>query len=110
MSSVPTATGIARLGCPDDPRYPRLKLALAEAQVADLHPGDAIYIPPMWWHHVASLERLNALVNDWWEPVPASGYAPDTALGCLMHCILAFRLLPSAERAVEDVAGPLRVR
>jgi hypothetical protein len=93
------AIGIARLDRPDDPRYPRLKLALAEAQAADLHPGDAIYIPPMWWHHVESLERINALVNYWWKPVPASGYAPNTALGCLMHCILTFRSLPPAERA-----------
>lgn len=93
------AIGIARLDRPDDPRFPRLKDALAEAQVADLHPGDAIYIPPMWWHHVESLARINALVNYWWKPVPATGQAPNTALGCLMHCILTFRSLPPAERA-----------
>jgi hypothetical protein len=91
--------GIARLDRPDDPRHPRLKLALAAAQVAELHPGDAIYIPPLWWHHVESLQRINALVNYWWKPVLADGHAPDTALGCLMHCILAFRSLPSVERA-----------
>lgn len=93
------AIGMARLDRPDDPRYPRLKDALAAAQLAELHPGDAIYIPPMWWHHVESLARINALVNYWWKPVPAGGDAPDTALGCLMHCILAFRSLPPAERA-----------
>jgi hypothetical protein len=93
------AIGIARLDRPDDPRFPRLKDALAEAQVADLHPGDAIYIPPMWWHHVESLAQINALVNYWWKPVPATGLAPNTALGCLMHCILTFRSLPPAERA-----------
>lgn len=93
------AIGIARLDRPEDPRFPRLKLALAEAQVAELHPGDAIYIPPMWWHHVESLQRINALVNYWWRPVPAGGHALGTALGCLMHSILAFRSLPPAERA-----------
>ena len=93
------AIGMARLDRPDDPRYPRLKDALAAAQVAELHPGDAIYIPPMWWHHVESLEQINALVNYWWKPVPAGGDAPATALGCLMHCILVFRALPPAERA-----------
>ncbi len=93
------AIGMARLDRPDDPRFPRLKHALAEALVADLRPGDAIYIPPMWWHHVESLERINALVNYWWKPVPAGAPAPGTALGCLMHCILAFRSLPPAERA-----------
>jgi len=93
------AIGMARLDRPDDPRYPRLKEALAAAQVAELHPGDAIYIPPMWWHHVESLQQINALVNYWWKPVPAGGDAPATALGCLMHCILVFRSLPPAERA-----------
>lgn len=93
------AIGLARLDRPDDPRFPRLKHALAAAQVAELRPGDAIYIPPMWWHHVESLARINALVNYWWKPVPAGGDAPDTALGCLMHCILVFRSLPPAERA-----------
>lgn len=92
------AISIARLDRPDDPRFPRLKLALASAQVAELRPGDAIYIPPMWWHHVASLERINALVNYWWKPRPAQGYSQQTALGCLLHCILSFKSLPAAER------------
>lgn len=93
------AIGMARLDRPDDPRFPRLKLALAEAQVAELGPGDAIYIPPMWWHHVESLQRINALVNYWWKSRPVNGYAPETALGCLMHCILTFKSLAPAERA-----------
>ena len=100
LDFAPTGAAIsmARLDHPDDPRFPRLKLALAHAQVAELRPGDAIYIPSMWWHHVASLERLNALVNYWWSPRAADGYAPNTALGCLMHCILAFKSLPPSQR------------
>lgn len=93
------AISLARLDRPDDPRYPRLKLALAEAQSADLHPGDAIYIPPLWWHHVESLEQLNALVNYWWSPVDVPGYVTGHARAALFHCLLAFRALPSAERA-----------
>ncbi|WP_347259971.1 cupin-like domain-containing protein [Rudaea sp.] len=92
------AIGMARLDRPDDPRWPRLKAALAAAQVAELDAGDAIYIPPMWWHHVESLEKLNALVNYWWKFVRSDGYAPPTALGCLMHDILAFKSLPPAEK------------
>lgn len=93
------AIGVARLDQVDDPRYPRLRDALAAAQSAELHAGDAIYIPPLWWHHVASLERLNALVNYWWQPQAPGGSAAHTALGCLLHCILAFKSLPAAERA-----------
>jgi hypothetical protein len=100
LEFAPTGAAIsmARLDRPDDPRYPRLKTALAAAQVADLEAGDAIYIPPMWWHHVASLEKLNALVNYWWKFVRSDGYAPSTALGCLMHDILALKSLPAAEK------------
>jgi hypothetical protein len=93
------AIGIARLDRPDDPRFPKLKLALARAQVAELQPGDAIYIPPMWWHHVESLRRINALMNYWWKPVPVNGHVSETAMGCLLHCILTFKSLPPAERA-----------
>jgi len=93
------AIGMARLDRPGDPRFPRLKTALAAAQVAELAPGDAIYIPPMWWHHVESLERLNAMVNYWWKPVTGDGYASDQALGALMHCILSFKSLTAGEKA-----------
>lgn len=93
------AIGIARLDRLDDPRFPRLREALAHAQQAELEPGDAIYMPPLWWHHVESLLPLNALVNYWWRPNPRDRYVPDTALGCLMHCLLTFRNLPPAQRA-----------
>jgi hypothetical protein len=92
------AISLARLDRPDDPRFPRLRLALEQSQSAELAPGDAIYIPPMWWHHVASLARVNALVNYWWKPVPAGGVAPATALGALMHAILVFGSLGAGER------------
>lgn len=92
------AISVARLDRPDDPRFPRLKEALAHSQVAELRPGDAIYMPPMWWHHVASLEPLNALVNYWWKSTTASGHAAPPALECLMHCIVSLKPLPRAER------------
>lgn len=93
------AISLARLDRPDDPRFPRLKLALAAAQSAELHEGDAIYIPPLWWHHVESLEQLNALVNYWWNPVDLPGYRSGHARAALFHCLLAFRALPADQRA-----------
>jgi len=101
LDFAPTGAAIsmARLDRPDDPRFPRLKLALAEARTADLSPGDAIYIPPMWWHHVTSLGKLNALVNYWWRPEQGTGLVPQTRLGGLLHCILLFKSLPATERA-----------
>jgi hypothetical protein len=101
LDFAPTAAAIslARLDASADPRYPRLKDALAQAQVAVLEPGDAIYMPPLWWHHVASLERLNALVNYWWRSAAFPGHVAEPPQDALMHCILALKSLPPAERA-----------
>lgn len=97
---APTAAAISlpRLNQRDDPRYPRLKDALANAVVAELEPGDAIYIPPIWWHHVESLDELNALVNYWWQTAVFPGHVAEPGLHALMHAILAFKSLPRAER------------
>jgi hypothetical protein len=37
---------------PDLERFPRYRAAMAVGQVADLEPGDAIYLPALWWHGV----------------------------------------------------------
>ncbi len=84
------------LNKPDFERYPRFAKALEHAQVAELGPGDAIFIPSMWWHHVEGLENFNILVNHWWRTVPAHMGAPGDAL---LHAILNIRDLPAAERA-----------
>jgi hypothetical protein len=70
----------------------------AVAQAADLAPGDAIYIPALWWHHVESLEPFNVLVNYWWHEVVGDGALADSAFDALLHGILAIRGLPPATR------------
>lgn len=60
------AISLASLEAPDFERFPRLRDALATAQVAEMEPGDALYIPKYWWHHVQSLDPFNVLVNYWW--------------------------------------------
>ena len=77
---------------PDFDRFPRFREALAHAQVADLEPGDAIYMPPLWWHHVQSLAQVNMLVNYWWEAPPSPG------LDGLIYATAALRSLPPAQR------------
>ena len=51
---------------PDFARFPRFRTALEHALTTELAPGDAIYIPTRWWHHVISLDLCNVLVNYWW--------------------------------------------
>jgi hypothetical protein len=65
------------------------------ARVAELAPGDALFIPSMWWHHVESLDSFNVLVNYWWRQSPAYMDAP---IGALMMAIMTVRDLPPAQR------------
>ena len=83
---------------PDFERYPRFREALAAAHTADLAPGDAIFIPPLWWHHVESLESFNVLVNYWWHDSQGDGALADSAFDALLHGILGIRALPPATR------------
>ena len=51
---APTGAPISLVdfSAPDFERFPRFHAAVAHAFVAELGPGDAIFIPPLWWHHV----------------------------------------------------------
>jgi hypothetical protein len=80
---------------PDFARFPHFREALKVARVAELEPGDAIFIPSMWWHHVEALEPFNVLVNYWWRDTPRFLGQPQDALN---HAILAIRDLPDDEK------------
>jgi hypothetical protein len=80
---------------PDFEAFPRFRAALENAQVAELAPGDAIWIPSMWWHHVEGLEMLNVLINYWWNATPAWMDAPASVLD---YALLALRDLPRRQR------------
>lgn len=41
----------------------------ARAVAVELLPGDTLYIPSLWWHHVRS-EELSVSVNVWWAARP----------------------------------------
>ncbi|MDB5457585.1 MAG: transcription factor jumonji jmjc protein [Caulobacter sp.] len=81
---------------PDLARFPRFRQAFAAAQVADLDAGDALFVPKYWWHHVASLDPYNVLVNYWWGD-GAAGL--ERANDCFLTALLALKDLPPGERA-----------
>jgi ribosomal protein L16 Arg81 hydroxylase len=70
---------------PDMDRFPRYREALEAAFVAELEPGDAIYIPYLWWHGVQSLSAFNVLVNYWWNRDEASARYPFVLLLQLVY-------------------------
>lgn len=80
---------------PDDPRFPRFCEVRDQALQAELQPGDAIYIPKLWWHQVEGMSSFNALVNYWWDAFSSGPDAPSTSL-LLSMITIAER--PAAER------------
>ena len=83
------------LSRPDFERYPRFADALANAQVAELEPGDAVVYPAMWWHNVEALDAFNVLANYWWNAAPPFVDSPQVTL---LHGLLSLRARPAQER------------
>lgn len=89
------AVSVVDFAAPDFGRYPRFRQALAAGQSAELEPGDAIFIPSMWWHHVQGLDAFNVLVNYWWSSSPA--HIP-TPMHALYHALWTVRDRPEREK------------
>ena len=80
---------------PDLEQFPNYAQAEAVAQQAVLEPGDAVYIPALWWHGVESLEGLNILVNYWWG---GQTEGTPSANDSMMHSMLSIAKLSPAKR------------
>ena len=97
LDFAPTGAAMSLVQCanPDFDRFPRFRAALAAACVAELGPGDALFIPTLWWHHVESLDRkLNILVNYWWKGALGTVERTESAMDCLLHSLLNVRPMP----------------
>jgi hypothetical protein len=91
----PPPLSIVDVEAPDLERFPRFAQALRTAQVAELSPGDALFIPRHWWHHVTSLDSYNAMVNYWWG---AHSPGLENPYDCFLSALLALKDLPQSER------------
>jgi hypothetical protein len=81
---------------PDLKKHPRFAKALEAAWQADLGPGDALYMPSLTWHAVASLDELGAMINFWWR----EGEPPLlTPINALYHAVITMKNLPPKELA-----------
>jgi hypothetical protein len=89
-------TSLVDLAAPDFERHPRFREALAAAETAELGPGDALYLPSLWWHGVASLDPFGAMVNFWWRDAEPPTMTP---LNALYHAAITMKDLPPRELA-----------
>lgn len=85
---------------PDFEQHPRFAEALEHARQAELGPGDALYMPSLWWHAVASLDELGAMVNFWWRDAEPPLLTP---LNALYHAVITMKNLPPKELAAWRV-------
>ncbi|MDE1914539.1 MAG: cupin-like domain-containing protein [Sphingomonadales bacterium] len=87
---------LAAVAAPGDARFPRFEAARSRALTVELAPGDALYLPKLWWHQVEATEPFNVLVNYWWD-----GFAtgPDNPQTMMMLAMIAIADRPLAERA-----------
>lgn len=89
-------SSLVDVDAPDFERFPRFREALAHAQVAELEPGDVLYMPSLWWHAVRSTGPVSAMINYWWRDAAADAISPMKAL---MLAIMTLRDTAPEERA-----------
>jgi len=95
LTPAGTPVSMVDADAPDRDLYPLYAEAEKHALTAELEPGDAIFIPYLWWHAVRSLDPVSILVNYWW-----SDHAlPTSPVQAMLHALLAFRDLPPSRRA-----------
>ena len=89
------AVSVVDFANPDFERHPLFRDALAAGQLAEVSPGDAVFIPSMWWHHIEALSPFNTLVNYWWGT--SAAFIP-TPMNALHHALWALRDRPEREK------------
>jgi hypothetical protein len=84
---------------PDFDLHPKFHQALDNALVAELEPGDAIYIPILWWHHVQALGGVNVLVN-YWQGGSINGSTKPVPADTILMAMLTIRDLPLVQKNI----------
>jgi hypothetical protein len=75
--------------------FPLFEEIRDQALTAELQPGDALYLPKLWWHQVESIAPFNGLVNYWWDAFSAG---PDAPYAALLLSMITIAERPAIER------------
>ena len=71
---------LAASSAPDDARFPLFREVRDQAWVCELGPGDALYLPKLWWHQVESLAPSTASSTTGGTRFAAGPDSPYTSL------------------------------
>ncbi|BDF93932.1 MULTISPECIES: cupin-like domain-containing protein [Pseudoalteromonas] len=83
---------------PDLTKFPKFSNVKDQVLKASLNEGEALFIPPLWWHNVKATEKINILINYWWKnEINEQGINSDYS-DSLLHSILTIRHLPEHQR------------
>jgi hypothetical protein len=75
--------------------YPRFEAVRDQALSVELGPGDALYLPKLWWHQVEATAPVNILINYWWDATRAG---PDAPYAAMLLAMITLAERPSEER------------
>ena len=87
---------LAASSAPNAEKFPLFEPFRDSALIAELGPGDALFLPKLWWHQVEGTAPFNCLVNYWWDAFRSGPDAPYTAM---LLAMIAIAERPPAERA-----------
>lgn len=87
---------LAASSAPDPALYPDFEPLRDSAMTAELEPGDALFLPKLWWHQVEGTAPFNGLVNYWWD---AFRIGPDAPYTAMLLAMIAISERPAPERA-----------
>ncbi|MDE1939740.1 MAG: cupin-like domain-containing protein, partial [Alphaproteobacteria bacterium] len=65
---------------PDDGKFPLFREVKDAALTVELLPGDALFLPKLWWHQIEATAPFNGLINYWWDAFSTGPDAPYTSL------------------------------
>lgn len=87
-------------GLPDPAQYPQF--ANAHCLAVELGPGDMLFIPKLWWHHVTTLEDAVA-VNFWFQHLQSEKLKLDRHWGHLEQYLEAVAHMEITEQKMRNV-------
>lgn len=102
VTHVADRSAMADIAAPNLTRFPRLAVVLPHLVTAELHPGDALYVPPMWWHRVEHADQMSTSIGFWFEDVG------DVHNGSAFSPTIVARIRRNLEKVLLEEVGQSR--